>query len=149
MNYSELAVQFLNLAIIAKYEELDKKKRFLINKTESDNGNYSYVYKYIREEILKVCNDPVYVTDVLVEYLYGYKKSPRISTLWNSFGDVIVSNLKENLAGTALCEDCGDRFEITKQRQKKCPECHEITKKEKARLRKIKFNNKKRNSIEA
>lgn len=145
MENSEFVEQMINLSIIAKYEELDKKKRFLMNKKEGKSGNYDYVYQYIREEILKVYNDPEYVTDVLVEYLYNYKKSSHKTTLWNSFGDVIVANLKENLAGTALCEDCGDRFEVTKQRQTKCPECQEITKKEKARLRKLKFNNKKNN----
>ena len=139
MNNAELAVQMVNLAIIAKYEELDKQKRFMMNKNE---GNYTYVYQYIREEILKVYNDPEYVTNVLVEYLYNFKKSSHKTTLWESFGDVIVNNLKRNLAGTALCEDCGVRFEVTKQRQKKCPECAEIIKIEKARLRKVKFNNK-------
>ncbi|MED4229573.1 hypothetical protein [Neobacillus cucumis] len=138
MNNAELAVQMVNLAIITRYEELDKQKRFLMNKKEE---NYAYVYQYIREEILKVYNDPQYVTDVLVEYLYNFKKSSHKTTLWESFGDVIVKNLERNLAGTDLCEDCGVRFEVTKQRQKKCPECAEITKKEKARLRKVKFNN--------
>lgn len=144
MNNTELAVQMVNLAIIEKYEELDKMKQFMFNKTAGED-NYDYVYQYIREEILKVYNDPYYVTDVLVEYLYNYKKSSHKSTLWNSFGDVLVANLKENLAGTALCEDCGDRFEVKKQRQTKCLECAEITKKEKARLRKKKFDNKKKN----
>jgi hypothetical protein len=56
-----------------------------------------------------------------------------------------VENIKRNTANTKLC-DCGTRFEVTKQRQDKCADCQEKIKKEKARLRKIKFNNKKKES---
>ncbi|KZZ85651.1 hypothetical protein [Bacillus sp. SJS] len=142
MEKSPLELQNINLKIIEKYEELDKKKRFMMNKSDGGSENYTYVYQVIREEILKVFNDPVHVTNVLVEYLYNQKKSSHKTTLWNSFGDVMVSNLKQNLGNSILCDRCNERFEPTKQRQAQCLECQEEIKKEKAKLRKIKFNKK-------
>lgn len=144
MTENELEMQIINLKIIAKYEELDKRKRFMMNKSDGESNNYEYINQFIREEILKVYNDPEYVTDVLVEYLYGIKKSSHKSLLWNIFGDIMYANLKRNLGNSILCEDCNVRFEPTKQRQTKCLDCQEKTKKEKARLRKIKFNDKKK-----
>ncbi|HHX69720.1 MAG TPA: hypothetical protein GX708_16950, partial [Gallicola sp.] len=83
------------IKIIDKYVELDLKKYFIINKDEDDNDkikNILYMYKIIREDILKVNTNVNYVTDVLIEYLYGYKESNFKTTLWSSFGDVIVEN---------------------------------------------------------
>ncbi len=145
LNLKEIEMQILNLLIIDRYEELDKTKHLLMNKSDDKSNNYDFVYQHIREELLKIHNDPVYVTDVLVEYLYAHKKTAYKSTLWNSFGDILIANLKRNLGNTIQCEDCNERFEPTKQRQRKCLDCQEKTKKEKARLRKIKFNNKKKN----
>ncbi|ANC77198.1 hypothetical protein ABE65_010440 [Fictibacillus phosphorivorans] len=139
----ELDMVHLNLRIITKYEELDKKKRFMINKSHGGSENYNYVYQYIREEILTIYNNPQYVANVLVEYLYGIKNAKNKTTLWNSFGDVLVANLKKNLGDSILCPDCNVRFEVTKQRQAKCLSCQENTKKEKAKARKVKFKNKK------
>ena len=139
-------MELINLNIIAKYEELDKKKRFMFNKKDGESDNFDYVYQYIREEILKIYNDPVYCTNVLVEYLYNFKKSSHKTTLWESFGDIIVENLKRNLGNTILCDECDTRFEPTKQRQTICPSCQEKVTKEKARLRKIKYNEKHKNN---
>ena len=62
--------------IIGAYEKLKHKSTFILNVSEDHstviNGNY--VYGKIRKEILEICDNPVYVTDVLIDYLYNIKK---------------------------------------------------------------------------
>lgn len=117
--------------IIKKYTELDLNKKF-IDLASDDNENNSsdnlYIYKDIRNQILEVNNDVYYVTDVLIEYLYKNKNSNYKTTLWSSFGDIIVENLKNNIKkplndGYIMCEICGRRVENTSNRQKYCEDC--------------------------
>ncbi|MBB6445634.1 hypothetical protein [Bacillus benzoevorans] len=135
------------MQIISKFEEWKNKRRFYFNK-DDNHDNYEYVSKLIREEMLEIIDDADFIVNTLVKHYYDSEK-PNIGgkkLLWDVFGDVLYSNIKENTKGTKSCDECGDRFEPTKQRQTKCPSCQEKIKKEKARLRKIKFNEKKKNN---
>ena len=116
--------------IIMKYTELDLRKRFMIAFTENDDSNEDalYLYKDIREQLLKINSDAIYVTDVLIKFLYVQKKSNHKTTLWSSFGDIIVQNLKDNVKdklddGNIQCEICGKRVEDTGKTKKYCSEC--------------------------
>lgn len=113
------------LEIIQKYTELDLYKRFIpIEKDDSDSDDSIYLYKDIRNQILKVNYNVNYVVDVLVEYLYGHKHSRFKTTLWSSFGDVIVENLKFNIVmDQTYCEVCGDLIEKSINNRKYCNEC--------------------------
>jgi hypothetical protein len=109
--------------IIHVFEKLDKSKRWLMRSKENYETNEGlYVYKLIREELLKINNDIDYVSDVLVKYLYQ-KKSSRKETLWKSFGDILLNNLQSNLNNTKQCECCGKRIEIISNRTKYCDKC--------------------------
>jgi Zn finger protein HypA/HybF involved in hydrogenase expression len=68
-----------------------------------------YVYRFIKEELLKINNDEKYVTDVLVRYLFDEVNSSRMETLWKCFGETIYENVRRNIKGTIQCEDCGKR----------------------------------------
>lgn len=119
------------IKIIDKYVELDLKKYFIINKDEDDNDkikNILYMYKIVREDILKVNTNVNYVTDVLIEYLYGYKESNFKTTLWSSFGDIIVENIKKNIdlkinEGYIQCTECNKLIKPTNNRQMYCSVC--------------------------
>jgi len=119
------------IEIINKYNQLDLKKYFIINKKENDNDkikNILYLYKVIREDIFNINNDQNYVVDVLIEYLYKYKKSNYKTTLWSSFGDIIVNNIKNNIIrmisnGYIQCKSCNKLFKPTNNRQKLCSIC--------------------------
>ncbi len=134
------------IKIIDKYVELDLKKYFIINKDEDDNDkikNILYMYKIVREDILKVNANINYVTDVLIEYLYGYKKSNFKTTLWSSFGDVIVENIKKNInlkiaEGYIQCTECNKLIKPTNNRQMYCKECWKEIRREQNRKN---FNN--------
>lgn len=124
--------------IINTYTKLDQKKKFMgIEPIENEStGDNIYVYRDIRNKLLEVNTNVPYVVDVLVEYLYKHKMSSFKTTLWSSFGDILVENLKHNIekgldSGFILCEMCGKRIEGYNTK-KYCTECA----KEKERIRK-------------
>lgn len=131
----------LNNMIIEQYTELDLKKKFMAygNLEDIKPTDEIYIYKEIRSKILEVNNDVDYVTDVLIEYLYNHKNSSYKTTLWSSFGDVIVENLKRNVEnefGDMIpCEVCGKRIEKKVNNQKMCESCAKVIDREKARIR--------------
>lgn len=129
----------LDYKIIETYTTLDRNKKWLMSQKEDIKSHDKlYIYKYIKDEILKINSDKEYVTDVLVHYLYVCKESKNKTTLWESFGDTIVENLKGNLNIAEECCDCGGRFKQTRQRQVICDGCQEERNKVNARLRKRK-----------
>jgi hypothetical protein len=125
--------------IIAKYEELDKNKKSMMNeKTKEDNesGDSLPVYKYIRKELLNVKKDANYVADVLVKYLYDEKDSPFKTTLWCSFGKEIVRNIKKNVHNIVECKSCRCTIETPKKNQVRCESCQKERRREQDILRK-------------
>lgn len=140
----------LNNDIIEKYTELDLNKRFmeLGNANDLKSSDELYVYKDIKDKILEINDDSQYVTDVLIEYLYNHKKSNYKTTLWSSFGDVIVENLKINieskLNNTIQCEVCATRIEAVNNQKKYCDSCWKETRKKQNREKALKYyhNNK-------
>ncbi|WP_255573148.1 hypothetical protein [Anoxybacillus sp. ST4] len=127
--------------IISKYEELDgNKKQFMNDQEEYKPHKTPYIYERIREELLKVNGDEQYVTDVLVKYLYAEKDSPFKTTLWSSFGDIIIQNMLRNLKNTKQCEMCGERIE-RKKKKKYCEKC--ATKRERERVKRLRQKQKK------
>ena len=115
--------------IIDKYNELSLKKHFMINICEDDDkNNISYLFQEIKERLMDVNSDVIYIADVLVKYLYSVKKSRFKETLWICFGDIIFENLKMNIEksfedGYMMCEECGDRVKKTNNKQKYCLKC--------------------------
>lgn len=113
-------------AVIDKYEQLHLGRRFI-----RMEDNQLHIFKHIREEILKINPDIDVVVNTLVEYTYVNKKSSRKETLWESFGDIIVENIKTNLDARSYCQNCGT--EIPSIRGKMyCDDCA----KEKEKIRK-------------
>ncbi|MFD2382862.1 hypothetical protein ACFSWD_17520 [Paenibacillus xanthanilyticus] len=126
--------------IIAKYTELDTRKHIMSNELiEGKDGAFMYVN--IRNQLLEVNDNLNYVVDILIKYLYVEKQSSFKTTLWSSFGDVVVENLRNNIEekledGFLLCADCGGRAQIIKQRQTRCQSCDEQHRREKKRQQK-------------
>jgi hypothetical protein len=124
----------INEDIIKKYDELNTKNHFTMNNQDIENSNIDYLYQEIRNKLLDGY-DKLYVVDVLIKYLYGVKNSKHKETLWISFGDIIIENLKNNLKedlenGYILCSDCGKRIPKNSNSQNMCEECYVIHRKE-------------------
>jgi hypothetical protein len=127
--------------IIDKYNELDLKKYFMINQKNIEDdriGNLLYTYQTIREDIYAINDDLKYIVDVLVKYLYKIKKSNYKTTLWSSFGDVIIDNIKMNIKrklaeGYIQCESCHKLIKAKNNRHKYCSICWKEIRREQQR----------------
>ena len=136
--------------IIDKYSELDLKKYFMINRKDSEDDNIKnllYAYQLIREEIYTINDDLKYVVDVLIRYLYEYKKSNYKTTLWSSFGDVIIDNIQDNIKrklseGYIQCEYCHKLLKPKNNRQKYCSVCWKEKQRELSRQTSETYRNK-------
>lgn len=139
----------LKQKIIEMYHKNDQYKRFMEFKPMKDDmtGDNLYPYIKIRDEHLSLTNDLSYIVDVLIEHLYFEKNSKYKVTLWSSFGDVIVSNLKKNISdNTKQCDRCGKRIEVIGKNMKYCSNCSEDVKREKTKERVRNHRDKTKNS---
>ncbi|GAV11303.1 hypothetical protein [Paenibacillus sp. NAIST15-1] len=123
----------MNQDIIEKYSKLDLKKRFISIDYDENSSSFenTHTYRKIRNELLETNSDPYYVVDILVKYLYGDKNSSHKTTLWSTFGDIIVENLKANIHNKynhkyIACELCGLRVLATNNAKKYCADCSKI-----------------------
>ncbi|PYY28340.1 RNA dependent RNA polymerase [Paenibacillus illinoisensis] len=129
--------------VLDKYKELNEAKWMLSSKTKSsdiNNADHLPVYTYIRNELLKIHNDPHFITDVLIEHLYNETNTGYKTTLWSSFGDIIVENLKQNLKSRIkICERCDTVIENNRNRsnnsKKYCEGCAKLVDNEKKKER--------------
>ena len=117
----------LDQGIVDLYNELDLKSRMMIHKNAGWNDDFLLNYKDIREKLLALNSDVHYVSDVLIEYLYRYRKTDYKVTLWECFGDIIIENLRKNvereIGKRIQCAACGIRIETTGNKKKYCDSC--------------------------
>ena len=123
--------------IIKSYDYWNAKQ-YLFNIEEEKHQKQEdvYMYQQIRQRIIEECKDKSidYIVNTLVAYLYTVRTASQKKTLWASFGDVIVKNLRKNLEGKGkVCSVCGKRFLPKRVTQSYCSEeCYN-----KAHIRKI------------
>ena len=119
--------------IVEKYNYWNRHQ-YLFN-TEAENAKQEdmYMFQQIRKHILEETNEDInVVVNTLVMYLYTIKTNSVKKTLWASFGDVLVDNLKKNTEGLGkVCEECGDRFISLQSNHRFCSD--ECCKKAKAK----------------
>lgn len=89
-----------------------------------------------RNIISKFATDDV--VNTLVQYLYRDKSSRNKTVLWDTFGEYIVSNIKNNIdVNTIICNRCGCRVvKESKKPPKYCSKCAKVANKENTKLRK-------------
>lgn len=125
--------------IIKEYKRIIITKKFISKEvTERKNKDF-YINTYIKNELLKVNKDKVYITDVLIKQLFEHN-SVNKNTLFDCFGDVIYNNLKNNIdTKTYLCDCCGKRFIKKINNQNTCSEkCAKVLQRIKIKEWKIK-----------
>lgn len=107
-----------------------------VNEFEEDKAIKNqdmYKYKNLRKKVLEESGEDIdYIVNTLVAYLYTVRKTSAKKGLWDSFGDVIVENLKRNLEGKGkICQICGKRFTPKTSMQNTCSEtCKSIYRKQ-------------------
>lgn len=118
-------ITYVNHKVISRYKEIERNKRKLFrdnNITSSKEGRI-FFFKLMRDELLKIEPDSQKVANVLVKEFFINTKLINKDTIWNSFGEELVSNLRENLKGTKQCESCGIRIKVTNGNIKYCEKC--------------------------
>ncbi|WP_226035628.1 hypothetical protein [Aquibacillus saliphilus] len=123
----------INEDIINKYTYLDRRKKWLMNsKNELNRSDSLHIYKFIHDELVHFYGDAGYITDVLTKHLYRDRNSKNKTTLWESFGDELLLNLKDSIRDTIQCMGCGERIQY--QRNKRyCNSC--LTMRERRRVK--------------
>jgi hypothetical protein len=115
--------------IIDKYDEEVKRKKKNFPDEEKEEEYHEkktrkFVCEMIKKKLAEINKDEIYVADVLVKYLYGNEKNRSKKTLWEMYGDTIVSNLERKLKNYHQCEKCG---KLVKRKQGKdthlCNQC--------------------------
>lgn len=150
---SKDAVVKLDEDLINTYIELDQKKHFMMKGTleDSKTADDVIIYRHIRNVLSNKGYSLNQVVDMLIIHLYQNNNSSFKTTLWSSFGDVIVDNLKRNIdmgldKGYMQCEVCGVRVEATINVKKYCSPCSIKIEKERWKIRKRKQRNKQKMS---
>ena len=151
--------------IIVKYCELSSKYHFQINnimyvdETFSsgvliksqirDNLKYKNISNEIKTELLQYGYTEDDITDILVKYLYGIKKSKHKVALWLCYGDYIYKNLQQHFkpqTKSIQCVDCGEWIDVSTKdnRTCRCPKCYtEYRKNRKLEAQRIRRGSKK------
>lgn len=125
--------------LIIKYCELNSKHHFQIDnilyvyetfssdvlmKTQiRQDLLYKRISNEIKSELLKFGYNEQEITDILVKFLYGIKKSKHKSALWLCYGNYIYKNLQKHFkhqTKSIQCVDCGEWFEIDVKDTKTC-----------------------------
>ncbi len=90
------------------------------------SGNYDFIFININNKMNDICTDRLYLTDVLVKYLFEKKKTSNKLIFWNIFGDDVAENVENNIDDyTVFCAGCGAviKKKIKNSRLKYCPDC--------------------------
>lgn len=125
----------IDYEVVGMFEYLKKNKKRIMK--EHRDGKYKeyYIDNYIRKELLKVNTDMNRVVDSLITYCFKNNIVNK-GILFDSFGDVILKNLENNVQiNTKLCDICGERFGYNKFDSKKelCDDCYSKKRREDVR----------------
>jgi len=123
-------IEYINHKIVGKFKKLNQSKRWLIRNSGIKNRNEGllFVYKHIRDEMKKLNINEDKIVNNLIKDMYEKRNSPLKETLWHCYGDIILSNLRNNLKGTKQCECCGVRIKTVNNKVKYCDECARVVK---------------------
>lgn len=105
-----------------------------VNEFEEDKAVKNqdmFKYKNLRKKVLEESGEDIdYIVNTLVAYLYTVRKTSAKKGLWDSFGDIILENLKKNLEGKGrICQVCGKRFVQKRATQNYCStDCYDKAK---------------------
>lgn len=131
--------------IVQKYEELNKKKRYWIRQ-QADRKSAGYLFDQLaREEFRAIKSKDDYIVDVLIQYLYVDYPNRSKDILWDSFGNIIVENLKNNLKGTTVCDECLKHFKQKSPNQQECEDCSKEKRAQQNKEKALKYYHKQKN----
>ena len=100
-------------SVIKSYDYWNARQTIFNEQNDNVKDQDLFCFQKIRKKILEENSEYEldYIVNTLVAVLYTTRNTSSKKTLWASFGDVIVENIKKNLGNsTKICEVCGKRF---------------------------------------
>ncbi|MBP1967998.1 arsenate reductase-like glutaredoxin family protein [Virgibacillus natechei] len=118
----------LDKAIVSAYKKINRRKKSMIDQnSETDKENkYVYAARAMKDEIMDAAREieedvsDVYVADCLIYHFHVTNKNGNKKTMWEAFGDIIVTNLNYKLNGIKICQYCSDGFKAKSHKNKYC-----------------------------
>lgn len=129
------------------YDKFLKYRSILSKYNNEDMNNQSFIIKIFKEEFKSLPYEFDYIIDSLVVYLFKEKADKEKSIFWDSFGDVLLRNLKDNLSKMFECEECGVKVKKIGKNMKYCQSCSKKIELKKTRDRVKKYRSKKCNDF--
>ena len=98
--------------IIRLYDYYNKHKQSFNLENKNIKDKDLYFYQQVRKNIVKQTGKDIdYIVNTLVSFLYTVRPTSSKKILWESFGDIIYNNIKNNIDDTTkICPICGKRF---------------------------------------
>lgn len=107
-------------------------KKYNNNKIKEEDEDFktkfNIAYEYCKDELLQIYNNDVetLVDDFIdIEYCQPYNENKQKTLLWNVFGDIVLSNIKQNLnisikpySKSRLAYNCEDKEKYNKVKHK-------------------------------
>lgn len=110
--------------VIHNYEALVVYASGVLTNADDEVAVWFYYYSKIKSEMFSMGYSESDIVDMLVKYYFHLRKSKRKVTLWNTFGDIIVDNIKRNLdTKFTTCKHCGRRYMVKNDENGLCSEC--------------------------
>lgn len=110
--------------VIRNYEALVVYASGVLTNADDEVAVWFYYYSKIKSEMFSMGYSESDIVDMLVKYYFHLRKSKRKVTLWNTFGDIIVDNIKRNLdTKFTTCKHCGRRYMVKNDENGLCSEC--------------------------
>lgn len=98
--------------IIKSYDFWNARlNKFIVDKSMKNQDLYKY--RCLREKVIEETGKNInFIVNTLVFYLYTVRKTSAKKGLWDGFGDILLENLKSNVAKLGnICPVCGKRFD--------------------------------------
>ena len=109
--------------VIKLYDEVANTYRFQVSLYD-DEENFGYIKYLAMKKFSETYIPDEEICDMLILYLFRDFPNKRKSLFWLCFGDIVFSNLKNNiLPDSRVCEKCGGRFESDDPQRKLCDRC--------------------------
>jgi hypothetical protein len=136
MNKAKEILEIYNSINDANVRKLSYEDTDLLDVDEKRKVNLQLEFDSIKQSeqfVSFIGESAEYITDVLVKSL---QNDINKDTLWRLFGDIIFNNIKNNLEGTKICENCKERFKLQSNLDRnvycnKCKRDNELEKKRK------------------
>jgi hypothetical protein len=105
------------------YDKFLKYRSILSKYNSGDMSNQSFIIKIFKDEFKSLPYEFGYIIDSLVLYLFKEKPEKEKSIFWDSFGGVLLYNLKNNLSKLIECSECGVKIRRESNKTKYCKSC--------------------------